>query len=714
MGEVEKRLKGISKMLMVLAIAAVIIVAAGAGTYWWFYVRTPGKQRSTITCNAPSEVPRDQDITITGEISPAVADATVTLTFTKPGGTQDNETVTSESDGSFTCKYLVDVEGNWTVLASWLGNSEYRAATSTLVTFEVTEPLEPGESLITCVILLPRGVDAGENVTVTGNILPVVADATVTLNFTDPDNSTFTETATSESDGSFTHMHETTGTDVKGLWKVTASWPGTVDLDPATSDPATFTIFIGEVKVGVIGPMMWTQGKGMERGAILAAEQINDAGGILGHKIVVETEDDGGEDPVVAKAAIERLAPRVDFLMGGFRTECMWPIREGAMDAEKIFLICGSATTELLNCWLTPEMGCGQCVWCNYDRYKYLFRVTPPNASGLFSHMLVPYVKHYLIPKVMIPIFGKPIKVAVIVENAAWTAQLRGLIEKGGKLFFGQWNPYNPTNYTAEVVYKNYPLPTDTDFSVQLQAIEDSGAHVIVQVFSAKAGQIFITQWGTRQTPALPIGVDVLGQENEHWDITEGKCEYEVVASTPPRIAVTEKVLPFWDAYEARWDSDPIYTAFGTYDAMHILKTAIERAGTFDPDAYPETDYITDPKGDLQERTRGRLIKELENIDMPIVMGQFKFTQYHGVFVENTKDPPGLEAYYHKPNEPPEYYTEEELYAMPAEEIWYTTWLTSERVVPLLVQWQNGERVITFPLDQPYTEEIIFPPWMLP
>jgi len=602
MGEVEKELKGISRMLLVLVTAAVIIIAAVAGAYWWFYLR-------------PGPVPG-----ISLNASPAPKGVDETGGYAKPG----------------------------------------------------------------------------ENITISGSTNPVIADATVTLNYTKPDESNFNKTTTTGSDGKFTDTYSSALTDPTGKWTVLAEIGGNV------SDPAAFYIFVGDKKVGVIGPMDWIQGKGQKYGAMLAAEEINDAGGILGHKIVVVSKNDGGEDPVEATMAIEALAPTVDFLMGCFRTECALPIRDGAMDNKKILFICGSATTELTNCYQTPVYPCGACVACDYNRYKYTFRVTPPNSSGIFTHMLVPYVKHYVIPEVMIPKFGKPIKVAVLVEKAAWTNQLRGLIDAGGTLFFSRVHPYYPSDYTAEIVYKAYPLPTATDFSADLQAIEDLRAQLIIEVFSAKAGQIFITQWGERKTPALPIGVDVLGQENNHWNITAGKCEYEIVASTPPRMNVTAKVLPFWDAYVERWNSDPIYTAFGTYDAMHILKAAIERAGTFDPEAYPEAENITNVQGNLQERVRGRLIKELEKIDMNIVMGRFKFTQYHDVFVEATKDPPGLTAYYYEdPN-----------HNMPAEDVYYLTWLNSEYVTPLLVQWQNGERKIVFPFNQAWTGEIAFPPWM--
>lgn len=601
MGEMEKKLKGMSKTLMILVIAAIIIVAAVAGAYWWLS-QGPGTPSAGINLN----------------VSPAPK--------------------------------AVDETGGYA---------------------------EPGEDIV-----------------VSGSTNPTVSDATITLSYTKPDGSSFNRTTTTDSDGKFIDTYSSSLTDPTGKWTTKAQIGGN------TSDPTAFYLFKGETKIGVIGPMDWIQGTGQAHGTKLAATEINDAGGVLGHKWVVLTENDGGEDPDVATLAISRLAPKVDFLMGGFRTEAMFPMREIAMDHKKIFIMTGSATTELINCWQTPAMGCGKCVREDYDRYKYLFRVTPPNSSGLFTHMLVPYVKHYVIPELLIPIVGKPVKIAVLVEMAAWTNQLRSLIEAGGDLFFSRVHPYNVTDYTARVVYTSYPSPTATDFSVELQEIEDRGVHLIIHVFSAKAGQIFTTQWGERPKKAIPIGVNVLGQENSHWDITEGKCEYEIVASTPPRINVNERVIPFWDRYVEMWDEDPIYTAFGTYDAMTILTAAIERAGTFDPDAHPETEYVAG-----MNRTRGRLIKELEETDMEIVMGKFKFTTYHGVLVEATKDPPGTGAYW---------YTDPDKRDLPAEDIFYINWLSSEYVVPLLIQWYNGERIVVFPLNQTYTEDIQFPTEMYP
>ena len=49
------------------------------------------------------------------------------------------------------------------------------------------------------------------------------------------------------------------------------------------------------IKIGVIGPMQFVQGKGHWNGAMMAAEEINAAGGVLGRMIqpVIEAVSEG-------------------------------------------------------------------------------------------------------------------------------------------------------------------------------------------------------------------------------------------------------------------------------------------------------------------------------------------------------------------------------------------------------------------------------------
>ncbi|MCK5418968.1 MAG: ABC transporter substrate-binding protein, partial [Desulfobacterales bacterium] len=133
------------------------------------------------------------------------------------------------------------------------------------------------------------------------------------------------------------------------------------------------------IKIGVIGPMQFMQGKGHWNGATMAAEEINAKGGIkVGNtKMKIElVKADSNEFLNVTDAtnAMELLVTRekVDFIVGGFRSEAVLAMQDIAMDYKKIFIGCGAAHPEL-----------SLRVAKDYDRYKYWFRGTPFNSKFL-------------------------------------------------------------------------------------------------------------------------------------------------------------------------------------------------------------------------------------------------------------------------------------------------------------------------------------------
>src|SRR3954462_12507497 len=127
------------------------------------------------------------------------------------------------------------------------------------------------------------------------------------------------------------------------------------------------------IKIAILSPMAFVQGEHAWYGAEMARDEINKAGGINvgGKRMQVElVRADTNEIQSVPDAtnAIERVITRdkVDFLIGGFRSEAVLAMQEVAMDYKKIFLGVGAAHSKL-----------GANVESNYDRYKYWFRVAP-------------------------------------------------------------------------------------------------------------------------------------------------------------------------------------------------------------------------------------------------------------------------------------------------------------------------------------------------
>ena len=77
---------------------------------------------------------------------------------------------------------------------------------------------------------------------------------------------------------------------------------------------------------------------------------------------------------------------------------------------------------------------------------------------------------------------------------------------------------------------------------------------------------------------------------------TGGLGNYEMTLNVYARdVNLTEKTAAFMDAFIEEMDEAPTYNA-GTYDAMYILKEAIERAGSVEQDdivtELEKTDYV--------------------------------------------------------------------------------------------------------------------------
>ncbi len=320
-----------------------------------------------------------------------------------------------------------------------------------------------------------------------------------------------------------------------------------------------------DIKIGVIGPMQFTQGEGHWNGATLAAEEINKKGGIqvgntwLPIKLVKVDSNEFLSVPDATNAmelAISRH--KVNFLIGGFRTEAVLVMQDIAMDNKKIFIGCGAAHPKL--CSRVKE---------NYDRYKYWFRVTPINSRYLVK---VDFILLGMVAKIMAMELKIPkIKVAIVAEKAVWCDPIVGIAQK------------NLPKMGMEVVGVWRPSPVATDVTAELSAIQSSGAHIIFTSFSSSVGITFAKQWGELQVPAAAVGINVEAQKDGFWAATGGKGNYTLTINTYARVRITDVTIAFFDKYSKRFKGAPNYTA-GTYEAVYVLADAIEKADSLDPD----------------------------------------------------------------------------------------------------------------------------------
>lgn len=374
-----------------------------------------------------------------------------------------------------------------------------------------------------------------------------------------------------------------------------------------------------------------------ERGVRLAVEEINAAGGatVAGQKRLFEVEviDTRDLEPGVpvseALLAVEKLIldKNADFLVGG-------PVRSEAALAAMPLLSRYKKVSILTTGVLTPKYHA--MVAENYDQFKYCFRIHG-EAKNLVGEIFANFNKlkqqHG---------FNNLFIVAQDVSHARGAANIIKKIatDKG-------WN------VTGLEIY-----PTGaTDFSMGLLKAKNAGTEIINIWMDMPESAILLKQWYEMKIPALPFGSTLAAAEQPgFWEATEGKGEYTlcnvVNAGNAPSEA-TPWTMKFYNAYTERWGVEP--EGLGTsssYMAVYVLKDAIERADSLDPD---------------------KVVAALEKTDMMGVYGRIRFDPKSHQVIPST-DP-------------------------------------QEGAVGTILQWQDGKRVVVYP-QSIATGEIQLPPWM--
>ena len=92
-------------------------------------------------------------------------------------------------------------------------------------------------SSISCGV--PPKIKLGESITMTGSMSPVLEGVNVTLTFTKPDGTIFSEVTRTTSEGSFAYTFTPQDS---GMWHVQASWPGDANYEGDVSSLQSFSV----------------------------------------------------------------------------------------------------------------------------------------------------------------------------------------------------------------------------------------------------------------------------------------------------------------------------------------------------------------------------------------------------------------------------------------------------------------------------------------
>ena len=319
------------------------------------------------------------------------------------------------------------------------------------------------------------------------------------------------------------------------------------------------------IKIGVCADLDMLQGKSTWESVVLAAEQINNEGGILGRQVEVIGEDSDGENPsrdiTTGTNALTKLITlhNVEFIVSS-DPQFMLAYQDIASQHKKILFGVSGITNDLT-----------QRVEDEYNKYKYFFR-TMPNATHalLGTTDCVNVLREY----------SGFNKIAILVHDVPTWAAFMPVIAN-----------YLSADNGFEVVYQN-KFPGGTfDFSSYLSAIESSGAEVLIPMVYSEDGIILVKDWYDRQSPFVLWGVNAYLAEPAGWNRSDGKCQHTTNVGSPVTAGypLTSQTLPFREAYSERWGSIPTFVGAIAYDTIRfILYDALERAQTTDTEAIIE------------------------------------------------------------------------------------------------------------------------------
>lgn len=142
------------------------------------------KIESTISCSiSPQTVERGEVIEVSGSISPALENVTVTLTYEGPDGSVYTRNVRTDVEGSFRDSFQPKVEGSWSVNASWLGDEKHEGSWVS-ASFEVRFPVSI--DIVTSNNRLTGGLDNDFNITILNSGGVPVSAITATLTMPSP------------------------------------------------------------------------------------------------------------------------------------------------------------------------------------------------------------------------------------------------------------------------------------------------------------------------------------------------------------------------------------------------------------------------------------------------------------------------------------------------------------------------------------------------
>ena len=299
--------------------------------------------------------------------------------------------------------------------------------------------------------------------------------------------------------------------------------------------------------IGGTGPLTGdyaTYGTSVRNGATLAAEEINEAGGVNGILFDVKMEDDQADPEKAINGYSILVDEGMQVSLGAVTSgACLSLIEEAQVDGMLV---------------ITPSASQKECV-----QYDNCFRVcfTDP-MQGVYA---ADFISDNAIATKVAIIYDKSNDYSVGIHD--------NFVSRAGEVGIDV------------VTDQAFTSQSNIDFSVQLQAVKDSGAELVFLPIYAQEAAYILTQAKSAGIEATFFGCD--GLDGILTKIGEGNtdaCEGVMLLTPFAADAQDEKTVNFTTKYKEQFGETPDQFAADAYDAVYAIKAAMEQAGITDLD----------------------------------------------------------------------------------------------------------------------------------
>ena len=314
------------------------------------------------------------------------------------------------------------------------------------------------------------------------------------------------------------------------------------------------------VIIGYIGSFDSDTGKSTIRGAEIAIEELNAAGGVLGGRPIKLVKADTREDVIEGIKAYEYLA----------ETEKVEFIISGSIDDVSLGWLPRMAEYRIptLDTW-TSYVGIIDMVVNEYDKYKMYFM----NVANDFA-LATLYVD-----------FGKDI----LADKMGWktTVVMQEDTAFGGGVFElvdQMLAPEAGIKIIDHIVYDTNTVDFSPIFNKAVKSKPD-----FIYLISSVRSQVPSSQYVKLQVPVPMTGINVAAFGKDFWNDTGQMGGGTSTLSPIPSVgfAMDDRTQAFVDKYEAKYgNSRPIFPHFNGFNAYYGIYNAFnaaERAGGFAP-----------------------------------------------------------------------------------------------------------------------------------